>query len=167
MKTREWLMTDRSLLDEDPDSFEDLSPQERENLKLVMTELKGWATQNVDLVLSVMAEDGVYYDITGEPAAGHDAIREFGMGWVNAVPDFLPYIEAFVVQGNRVVNMGRIQGTMKSEFFGLPATGKRFDCQYCQFALIENGKIKYVRDHWNFADMFHQLGWDCAALNKE
>lgn len=50
MKTREWLMT-----------------EERENLKLVMTELKGWTTQNVDMVLSVMAENGVYYDITGEP----------------------------------------------------------------------------------------------------
>ena len=167
MKTREWLMTEKSLLDEDVDSFEDLSPQERENLKLVMTELKGWATQDVDLVLSVMAEDGVYYDITGEPAVGHDGIREFGKGWVDAVPDFEPYIEAFVVQGNKVVNMGRIRGTMKNEFFGMPATGKRFDCQYCQFALIENGKIRYVRDHWNFVDMFHQLGWDCAMLNKK
>lgn len=167
MKTREWLMTEKSLLDEDVESFEDLSPQERENLKLVMTELKGWATQDVNLVLSVMAEDGVYYDITGEPAVGHDAIREFGDGWVDAVPDFVPFIEAFVVQGNKVVNMGRISGTMKKEFFGLPATGKKFDCQYCQFALIENGKIKYVRDHWNFVDMFHQLGWDCAMLNKK
>ena len=167
MKTREWLMSEKSLLDEDIDSFEDLSPQERENLKIVMTELRGWATQDVDLVLSVMAEDGVYYDITGEPAVGHDGIREFGDGWVKAVPDFVPYIEAFVVQGNKVVNMGRIRGTMKNEFFGMPATGKRFDCQYCQCAFLENGKIKYVRDHWNYVDMFHQLGWDCAELNKK
>jgi steroid delta-isomerase-like uncharacterized protein len=166
MKTREWLMTEKSILDRDIDSFQDLSSQERENLKLVMTELRGWATQDVDLVLSVMAEDGVYYDITGVPAVGHKGIREFGDGWVKAVPDFKPFIEAFVVQGNQVVNMGRIQGTMKNEFFGMPATGKRFDCQYCQYALIEKGKIKYVRDHWNYVDMFHQLGWDCAVLNK-
>jgi len=166
MKTREWIMTEKSLLDEDVDSFEDLSPEEKENLKLVMTELKGWATQSVDMVLSVMAEDGVYYDITGEPAAGHDEIREFGIGWVDAVPDFEPFIEAFVVQGNKVVNMGRISGTIQKEFFGLPATGKRFDCQFCQVAFIENGKIKYVRDHWNLVDMYHQVGWDCATLNK-
>jgi len=159
-------MTEKSLLDEDVDSFEDLSPEEKENLKLVMTELKGWATQSVDMVLSVMAEDGVYYDITGEPAAGHDEIREFGIGWVDAVPDFEPFIEAFVVQGNKVVNMGRISGTIQKEFFGLPATGKRFDCQFCQVAFIENGKIKYVRDHWNLVDMYHQVGWDCATLNK-
>ena len=78
MNTRDWLMTEESLLDKDVDAFEDLSAEEKENLKLVMTELKGWATQSVDMVLSVMAEDGVYYDITGEPAAGHDEIREFG-----------------------------------------------------------------------------------------
>jgi len=166
MNTREWLMTEKSLLDQNVDSFEDLSPEEKENLKFVMTELKGWATQSVDMVLSVMAEDGVYYDITGEPAVGHDEIREFGVGWVDAVPDFRPFIEAFVVQGNKVVNMGRISGSMQKEFFGMPATGKKFDCQYCQVAFIENGKIKYVRDHWNLVDMYHQVGWDCATLNK-
>lgn len=166
MNTRDWLMTEESLLDKDVDAFEDLSAVEKENLKLVMTELKGWETQSVDMVLSVMAEDGVYYDITGEPAAGHDAIREFGLGWVDAVPDFKPFIEAFVVQGNKVVNMGRIRGSIQKEFFGLPATGKKFDCQFCQVAFIENGKIKYVRDHWNLVDMYYQVGWDVATLAK-
>jgi steroid delta-isomerase-like uncharacterized protein len=166
MKTREWLMTEESVLDKNADDFEDLSAEERENLKLVMTELKGWATQSVDMVLSVMAEDGVYYDITGEPAVGHDGIREFGDGWVDAVPDFKPFIESFIVQGNKVVNMGRIRGSIQKEFFGLPATGKKFDCQFCQVAFIENGKIKYVRDHWNLVDMFYQVGWDVAALKK-
>ncbi len=166
MNTRDWLMTEESLLDKDVDAFEDLSAVEKENLKLVMTELKGWATQSVDMVLSVMAEDGVYYDITGEPAAGHDEIREFGLGWVDAVPDFKPFIEAFVVQGNKVVNMGRIRGSIQKEFFGLPATGKKFDCQFCQVAFIENGKIKYVRDHWNLVDMYYQVGWDVATLAR-
>lgn len=166
MNTRDWLMTEESLLDKDVDAFEDLSAEEKENLKLVMTELKGWATQSVDMVLSVMAEDGVYYDITGEPAAGHDEIREFGLGWVDAVPDFKPFIEAFVVQGNKVVNMGRIRGSIQKEFFGLPATGKKFDCQFCQVAFTENGKIKYVRDHWNLVDMYYQVGWDVATLAK-
>ena len=166
MKTRDWLMTEESLLDKDVDAFEDLSAEEKENLKLVMTELRGWVTQSVDMVLSVMAEDGVYYDITGEPAAGHDEIREFGLGWVDAVPDFKPFIEAFVVQGNKVVNMGRIRGSIQKGFYGQPATGKKFDCQYCQVAFIENGKIKYVRDHWNLLDMYYQVGWDVATLAK-
>jgi hypothetical protein len=101
MKTRDWRLSRKDLLEMDIDSFEDLKPVEKENLKLVMTELKGWAHQSVDEVLSVMAEDSVYYDITFQPAIGHKGIREFGDGWVNAVPDFRPYIEAFVVKGTR------------------------------------------------------------------
>jgi steroid delta-isomerase-like uncharacterized protein len=166
MKTREWLMSDKNLIYEDVDSFEGLTTEEKENLRLVIAELQGWAHQSVDEVLTVMAEDGVYFDITFEPAVGHDGIREFGNGWCEAVPDFTPYVEKFIVRGNMVINMGRIQGTMAKEFFGMPATGKRFDCPYCQVAMIENGKIKYVRDHWNLVEMYHQLGWDCAALNN-
>lgn len=96
----------------------------------------------------------------------HDEIREFGNGWVAAAPDFKPFIEAFVVQGNKVVNMGRIRGSIQTEFYGQPATGKKFDCQYCQVVFIENGKIKYVRDHWNLVEMYNQVGWDVSTLAK-
>ena len=166
MDTREWLMSDHNLIDDPLDSFTGISDQERENLALVMTELRGWANQDVEAVLSVMAEDGVYYDITSEPAVGHDAIREFGEGWIAAVPDFTPYIESFCVQDNVVCDMGRIRGTITNEFFGLPATGKKFDSQFFQACFIENGKIKYVRDHWNAPDMYNQVGWDLTALKR-
>lgn len=166
MQSRDWLMTDHSLADDPIESFTDLSDAERANLALVFTQLQGWVNQDVDQVLSVMAEDGVYYDITGEPAVGHAGIREFGNGWIEAVPDFTPYIEAVCVQGNTVCDMGRIRGTITKGFFGQPATGKKFDCQYMQACFIENGKIKYVRDHWNAPDMFEQVGWDIAGWKR-
>ena len=166
MDTREWLMSDRNLIYDPIESFTDLSDEERANLELVITELKGWATQDLEMVLSVMAEDGVYYDITTEPAVGHQGIREFGEGWIEAVPDFTPYIEAFCVQGSVVCDMGRISGTITKEFFGMPATGKKFDCQFFQACFIENGKIKYVRDHWNAADLYNQVGWDLTKLKR-
>ncbi len=164
MQTRDWLMTDHSLVDDPIESFTDLTDEERTNLAMVFTQLKGWVNQDVDQVLSVMAEDGVYYDITGEPAVGHTGIREFGNGWIEAVPDFTPYIEALCVKGNTVCDMGRIRGTITKEFYGNPATGKKFDCQFMQICFIENGKIKYVRDHWNAADMYNQVGWDTKNL---
>ena len=166
MDTREWRMTDKNLIYEDVNTFPDLSDAERENLKAVIVELQGWANQDVEQVLTVMAPDGVYYDITDEPRAGHDSIREFGIGWCASVPDFEPYVEAFIVQGNTVVNMGRISGTITKEFFGMPATGKKFDVQYCQVAFLENGKIKYVRDHWNAPDMYNQVDWDLMKLKR-
>ena len=166
METKQWVMSETNLLDKDIDSFEDLSSEEREALKIVMKELNGWRYQDVEMVLDAMADDGVYYDITFEPAVGREGIREFGEGWIKAAPDFTPYIEKFIVQGNVVVNMGRIRGTIKGEYFGMPATNKKFDCQFCQVAFVENGKIKYVRDHWNAVDMYNQVGWDINALKE-
>ena len=166
MNTREWVMSDRNLIYDPIESFEGLSEAERANLQLVITELKGWSSQDVEMVISAMAEDGVYYDITDTPVVGHAALREWGKGWTEAVPDFTSYIEDFIVQGNRVADMGRIEGTMAGEFFGMPATGRKFSCQFFQYCLIENGKIKYVRDHWNAPDMYNQVGWDLARLKR-
>lgn len=148
-----------NVLYRDPSEFTDLSKEERENLRLVMEELKGWDTQDIDRVLSVMSEDIVYHDITLPPAKGREGVRKFGEGWLKAAPDFTVFIESFVVQGNQVVNVGRISGTIKGEYFGLPATNKVFDCMYCQVAVIENGKIKYIRDHWDSNTMAQQVGW--------
>ena len=167
MKTREWVKSDKNLIYEPIDKLAaGLTDQERANLELVITELIGWAEQDVDKVLSVMAPDGVYYDITLEPAVGHEGIRKFGLGWTEAVPDFTPYIEDFIVQGNKVADLGRIRGTITKEFFGMPATGKSFDAPFFQYCLIEGGKIKYVRDHWNAVEMYNQVGWDLASLKR-
>ncbi len=148
-----------NILYRDPSTFPGLTQQECENLTIVMEELKGWDHQDVNRVLSVMAEDAVYHDITLPPAVGHAGIREFGEGWVKAAPDFSVFIEEFIVEGNKVVNMGRISGTILGEYFGLPATGKKFDCMYCQVAYVENGKIKRIRDHWDSNTMVQQVGW--------
>jgi steroid delta-isomerase-like uncharacterized protein len=166
MKTREWRMTDKNLIYEPIESFPDLSDKERTNLELVITELVGWAKQDVEMVISAMAEDGIYYDITDQPVVGHAALREWGKGWTEAVPDFTPFIESFIVQGDKVADLGRISGTIAKDFFGMPATGKKFDCQFFQYCLIENGKIKYVRDHWNAPDMYNQVGWDLMKLKR-
>jgi len=173
MKDKDWLMSDTSLMEKDIDSFTDLTPQEKANLKVVMQEMEGWNTGKIELVLDAMADDGVYYDITFQkPAVGREAIREFGESWLNTVPDFKSYVEYFVVKGDTVVTMGRISGTIKENVLAdetyekLETTGGKFDVQYCQVAFLENGKIKYVRDHWNAPDMYNQVGWDCCNLNK-
>ncbi|MEW6273681.1 MAG: ester cyclase [Bacillota bacterium] len=148
-----------NLLYKDPREFADLTEEERENLRIVMEELKGWDTQDLDRVISVMHEDIIYHDITLPPAKGHQGLREFGEGWLKAAPNFTVFIEKFIVKGNYVVNVGRISGTITGEYFGLPATNKNFDCMYCQVAVVEKGKIKYIRDHWDYNTMAQQVGW--------
>ncbi|OGO64011.1 MAG: hypothetical protein A2029_10235 [Chloroflexi bacterium RBG_19FT_COMBO_47_9] len=149
-----------NLLYKDPSEFPDLTEEERNNLAVVMEELKGWDHADVERVLATMADNAIYHDITLPPAKGHDGIREFGLGWTKAAPDFSIFIEKFIVKGKYVVNVGRISGSIQGEYFGLPATKKPFDCMYCQVAVVENGKITYVRDHWDSITMSHQVGWD-------
>ncbi len=148
-----------NLLYKDVSEFADLTEEERKNLNIVMEELKGWDHQDLNRVLSVMHENCVYHDITLPPAKGIPGVREFGEGWVTAAKDFSIFIEKFIVKGNIVVDVGRISGTITEPFFGHPAPNKPFDCMYCQVCVIEDGKIKYVRDHWDSYTMIQQMGW--------
>ena len=166
MDTRDWLMSARNLADEPIESFGDLSESERANLALLVRQCRGWSSQDIDEVVAVMADDGVYHDITLPPAVGHAAIREFGAGWLDAVPDLSLHIEAFCVQGDTVCDMGRMSGTITKDYFGLPGTGRRFDCQFSQICFVETGRIKYLRGLWNAPDMYNQVGWDLAGLKR-
>ena len=167
MDTREWLMSERNLADEPIESLAGgLSEDERANLALMVRQCRGWSSQDIEEVVAVMAPDGVYHDITLPPAVGHDAIREFGGRWLESVPDISLYMEAFCAQGSVVCNMGRMSGTIARDHFGLPGTGRRFDCQFSQIGFVEGGRFKYLRGLWNAADMYNQVGWDLAGLKR-
>jgi len=148
-----------NLIYKEPHELGDFTPEEEEALRVVLEELRAWDSHDLDRLLSVMDEQIIYHDITLSPAKGHQGLREFGEGWLKAAPDFSVFVERFIVQGNCVVNMGRIRGTITGEYFGQPAPNKSFDCMYCQVAIVEKGKIKYVRDHWDSVTMMKQVGW--------
>ncbi|MGQ9675226.1 MAG: ester cyclase [Chloroflexota bacterium] len=148
-----------NLLYKKPSELGNFTAEEQENLRIVMEELKAWDTHDLDRLLAVVHEDVIYHDITLPPARGREGLRKFGEGWLEAAPNFSVFIEKFIVRDNYVVNVGRISGTITGGYFGLPATNKPFDCMYCQVAVVENGKIKYVRDHWDYNTMAQQVGW--------
>ena len=148
-----------NLLYKKPSELGDFTKEEQENLRIVMEELKAWDTHDIDRLMSVADKDIIYHDITLPPAKGHEGLLKFAEGWLKAAPDFSVFIEKFIVRGNYVVNVGRISGIITGEYFGLPATNKPFDCMYCQVAVVENGKIKYIRDHWDSYTMTQQVGW--------
>ena len=166
MNKRDWLMSDYNMSEKPIDTYEGITESERASLSLLRTQVIGWSNQDIDTVVSVMADDGVYHDITLDPAIGHDAIRKFGGGWLEAVPDLDLYIEAYSVQGNIVSDMGWMSGTITKEYFGMPATGKRFDVQFSQMAFIANEKIQYLRGFWNAPDMYNQIGWSLDSLKR-
>lgn len=148
-----------NLIYKEPGAIGQFTPEEEEALHLVLEELRAWDTHDLDRLLSVMDEHVVYHDITLSPAKGHQGLREFGEGWLKAAPDFGVLVEKFIVRDNCVVNMGRISGTISGEYFGKPGPNKPFNCMYAQVCVIDKGKIKYVRDHWDSVTMMRQVGW--------
>lgn len=148
-----------NLVNEDIKELGEFTPEEEENLRAVMEEQKGWCTHDVDRILSVMSEDAIYHDITLPPAKGRESIRKFAEGWVTAAPDFYVFVDTFIVKGGYVVTAGRISGTITGEYFGAAPPNKPFDCMFCQIALVEKGKIRYIRDYWDSYTMMQQVGW--------
>ena len=162
MATREWLMSERNLANEPVDSLGDMSESERDNLALLVRQCRGWSSQDIEEVVAVMAEDGVYHDITLPPAVGHDAIRQFGAAGSTRCPTSRSTWRHFASRGNVVCDMGWMSGTITKDYFGLPGNDQQFDCQFSQICFVENGRIKYLRGLWNAPDMYNQVGWDLA-----
>lgn len=75
-----------------------------------------------------------------------------------AFPDVLGTAEEMVAEGDRVVSRITWTGTHKSDFMGLPATGKRANFKEIHVQRVVNGKIV---EHWGVADrmtLLQQLG---------
>jgi ketosteroid isomerase-like protein len=136
-----------------PSSFPGLSADEQQVLAVVQKELQGWNEEDLPKVLSTMAEDATYWDVTMEPAYGLEGIREFGEGWLVFCPDFGCFVESLVTQGDTVVSMGWITGHPNPGVEWFPGMiskeGGYMDFPYCQVAKVRDGKIYYVRDHWD------------------
>ncbi|WP_396635993.1 ester cyclase [Maribacter sp. R77961] len=75
-----------------------------------------------------------------------------------AFPQYELFIEEMVTEGKKVIIQGRATGIHKSEFSGIPATGRKMDLPFVIRYTIENDKIV---DHWLIADqmlLMEQLG---------
>lgn len=75
-----------------------------------------------------------------------------------AFPLYRLETEEIIAEGNLVSVRGRVVGTHRGEFMGIPATGKTVDFMLFVTYKIANGKIA---DHWMLTDnvsMLQQLG---------
>lgn len=136
-----------------PSSFPGLSAEEQKVLAVVQTELQGWNEQDLEKVLSTMAEDVTYWDVTMEPAYKLQGVREFGEGWLEFCPDFGCFVEKLITQGDMTASLGWITGHPNPgvEWFPGKVTkeGAFMEFPYFQLAIVRDGKIAYVRDHWD------------------
>ncbi len=129
------------------------------DLKAVMEVFyEGFNQRDLDAVESVLADDFVEHEEFPGMPSDKTAPRAFMDMFTKAFPDFTFHIEDMLQDGDKVATRGRMTGTHKGDFMGMPETGKAFDIPF--FDLLEFRDDRAV-GHWGLTDvagMMQQLG---------
>jgi predicted ester cyclase len=115
-----------------------------------------WNARRVDLIDQFIAEDMVPHDLRG--ITDREGLRQFVVASLAAFPDIRVTIEDEIAEGDRVVHVGRISGTLRGEILGIAPTGKHGEWPGISVFRVAGGKIV---DLWSISDesiMMQQLG---------
>ncbi|MGH9330737.1 MAG: ester cyclase, partial [Vicinamibacterales bacterium] len=66
--------------------------------------------------------------------------------------------EDLIAEGDKVAFRVTGHGTHEGEFFGLPATGRRFECRVVFVYTLKNGEIVHERRILDFTGVLLQIG---------
>lgn len=75
-----------------------------------------------------------------------------------AFPDNKIEIEDMIIEGNKVAVRYKATGTMTGEFFGMPATNKKYSITILEIDVVENGKFVESWAVQDTLDYMRQLG---------
>jgi len=90
---------------------------------------------------------------------GREGVKALVKALRSAFPDFKVKIERQIAEGDLVVQHISATGTMKGDFAGMPASGKRATWEAIHISRLANGKVV---EHWSVQDqlgMLQQLGF--------
>lgn len=114
--------------------------------------------RHVEAVDELLTDDFVEH--TPAPGQGTDrtAARNFIAQMLEAFPDLDFTIEHQIAEGDTVAALVMMSGTHRSEFLGVPATGRKVNVQVMDTGRVRDGKFY---DHWGLVDtpqLMAQLG---------
>ena len=110
------------------------------------------------LIDEIFATDYVErYPQPGVPPT-REGFKQFAKALKTAFPDLRYTIDDAFESGDRIVHRVTVSGTMKADFMGMPATGKRATWTEIHIGRVANGRLA---EHWGLVDqmgMLVQLG---------
>jgi limonene-1,2-epoxide hydrolase len=119
--------------------------------KVVNDLFAAWTRLNLDEVMGLFAEDGVWDNVPMSPAKGKAAIREMTNGFMKDATSFNAKILRSAHDGNVVFNERVDTIVMKN--------GKKAEIPVAgMFEIDNNGKIKVWRDYFDLASFTKQMG---------
>ncbi|MGH9313507.1 MAG: ester cyclase [Vicinamibacterales bacterium] len=117
-----------------------------------------WRRRDAAALAADHAEDSLVQSPTQALQRGREAIESVYRLWFTAFPDYQFLQEEVLIDGHRAVIIARVIGTHEGEFFGLPATGRRFECRVVFVYTLKNGEIVHERRILDFTGVLLQIG---------
>ena len=107
---------------------------------------------NFELLNELVAGDFVEHSAQPGVPPTREGFKQTLIGLKKAFPDLLYTIDDSIESGDRIVHRVTASGTMKGDFMGIPATGKRATWTEIHIGRVANGRLA---EHWA---LFDQLG---------
>jgi steroid delta-isomerase-like uncharacterized protein len=106
--------------------------------------------RHVEAVDELLTDD--FIEHTPAPGQGTDrrAAKQFIGQMIDAFPDLEFVIDTQIAEGDTVSAVGRMTGTHRAEFMGVPATGRKISVMFMDTGRVRDGKFY---DHWGLVDV--------------
>jgi steroid delta-isomerase-like uncharacterized protein len=129
---------------------------ESENESTVLKGFEAFNRQDIDALMESITDDFKYDSVT-RYRLDKEEYRKFMDVLYTAFSDFRIRVNRMVSQGNTVVAETTITGTHKSEYLGIPATGKSIELPAVYICDLEAGKVKLMKYYANLQSLLRQL----------
>jgi predicted ester cyclase len=107
---------------------------------------------NFGLIDEIVANDFVEHDPQPGVPPTREGLKQTLQALKTAFPDLRYTIEDSLESGDKIVHRLTGTGTMKADYMGMPATGKRATWTEIHIGRVANGRLA---EHWGLVD---QLG---------
>ncbi len=114
--------------------------------------------KRIDAIDEMLTDDFVEHMPAPGQATDREGAKDFMRQMVQAFPDLDFVMENQIAEGDMVSSIGKMTGTHKADFMGVPATGKKISVPVMDTGRVRNGKFS---EHWGLLDvpaMMTQLG---------
>src|SRR5579871_5363802 len=126
---------------------------------VVSTHLAALNRHDPRAVLALYTEDCAWAEPPGAPAfEGKRTLEQYLVVLFNAFPDLRVTLVRVVENGDVIVAEWRAQGTHRSGFMGLPATGNGIDLRGASFLDLKDGKVQRSSHYCDSGRLLRQLG---------
>ena len=120
---------------------------------------QAWARLDADALTADHSDDSeVDSPLAGGQAIGRAAIARLYRTYFGAFADLTLAHDELLIDGDRVVLLGRISGTNTGGFMGMPATGRSLSVPIAFFYEVRDGRITRERRIYDFTGVLLQVG---------